>query len=69
MIVKLSCEPKVREHLQILNILQEAISYPWELLDYPSIETIFEWYVTSIEPSAMLGLKSEHYAVDNAILR
>lgn len=69
MFVKMSSEPKVREHLQLLTILHEAISYPWDLLDYPSIESIFEWYVSSTEPSAILCLKSEHYAVDNAILR
>lgn len=69
MIVKLSFEPSVREGAQLLTILQEATSYPWHLLNHAHIDATFEWYVTSIEPSAILCLQSEHSAIDNAVLK
>lgn len=69
MFVKLSYEPGVRENAQLLTILQEAIGFPWYMLDYQGIEGTFDWYVMSTEPSAILCLNSEHSAVDNSILR
>lgn len=69
MFVKLSYEPNVRENLQLLTLLQEAISFPWYMLDYQGIEGTFDWYVMSTEPSSILCLNSEHSAVDNSILR
>lgn len=69
MFVKLSYEPQVRENIQLLNVLQEASNYPWHLLDYQGVEGIFEWFVMSTEPSAILYLTSEHNAVDNAVLK
>lgn len=69
MFIKLSYEPHVRENAQLHVILQEAASYPWHLLDYSGIEGIFDWYVTSTEPSAILCLNSEHSSVDNSILK
>lgn len=69
MFVKFSYEPEVRENAQLLAMLQEATLYPWYLLDYQGIENIFEWYVTSTEPSAILCLNSEHSAVDNSVLK
>lgn len=69
MFIKLSYEPHVRENSQLLVVLQEASAYPWYLLDYQGIESIFDWFVTSTEPSAILNLNSEHTAVDNSILK
>lgn len=69
MFVKLSFEPNVRENKHLLVILQEAISFPWHMLDYQSIEATFDWYVMSTEPSSILCLNSEHSAVDNSVLR
>lgn len=69
MFVKLSYEPQVRENLHLLTILQEATGYPWHLLDYQGIEGIFDWFVMSTEPSAILNLNSEHLAVDAKILK
>lgn len=69
MFIKLSYEPNVRENSQLLAILQEASLYPWYLLDYQGTECVFEWFVTSTEPSAILNLNSEHTAVDNSVLK
>lgn len=69
MFVKLSYEPSVRENAQLLTLLQEAIAFPWHMLDYQGIEGTFDWYVMSTEPSSILCLNSEHSAVDNSILR
>lgn len=69
MFIKLSYEPHVRENGQLLTVLQEASAYPWYLLDFQGIEAIFDWFVTSTEPSAILNLNSEHTAVDNSVLK
>lgn len=69
MFVKLSYEPSVRENAQLLTLLQEAIAFPWHMLDYQGIEGTFDWFVMSTEPSSILCLNSEHSAVDNSILR
>lgn len=69
MFVKLSYEPSVRENMQLLTLLQEAIAFPWYMLDYQGIEGTFDWFVMSTEPSSILCLNSEHSAVDNSILR
>lgn len=69
MFVKLSYEPNVRENVQLLTLLQEAITFPWYLLDYQAIEGTMDWFVMSTEPSSILCLNSEHSAVDNSILR
>lgn len=69
MFVKLSYEPSVRENVQLLTLLQEAIAFPWYMLDYQGIEGTFDWFVMSTEPSSILCLNSEHSAVDNSILR
>lgn len=69
MFVKLSYEPQVRENQHLLTVLQEASGYPWHLLDYQGIEGIFEWFVLSTEPSAILNLPFEHKPVDNGILK
>lgn len=67
--VKLSYEPKVRENIHLQAVLQEAMTYPWQLLQYQGIEAVFEWFVTSSEPSVILQMRSEHSAVDTSILK
>lgn len=66
--IKMSFEPNVREHLHFAQLLHEAATYPWSVLDYNGIEAVFDWFVLTAEPSVILMLNSEHKTVDNGVL-
>lgn len=66
--VKLSYEPKVRESIRILQLLQEANKYPWHLLEYKDVESVLDWFVMSAEPSVILKIPSEHETIDTNLL-
>ncbi|CAG9807355.1 unnamed protein product [Chironomus riparius] len=63
-IIKLSFEPKVRESIRILQLLQDAVKYNWMILDYKDVENVLDWFVMSAEPSVILKIPSEHETVD-----
>jgi ectopic P granules protein 5 len=65
---KLSYEPKVRESIRILQLLQEAQNYPWHLLEYKDLESVLDWFVMSAEPSVILKIPSEHETIDCNLL-
>lgn len=67
--VKFAYEPHVRENSHFITLILEAASYPWHFVDYQGIESMFEWFNTSTEPSIILRLRSEHGAVDTGVLR
>lgn len=67
-LVKLSYEPKVRESIKILQLLQDASKYPWQLLEYKDIESVLDWFVMSAEPSVILKIPSEHETIDINLL-
>lgn len=66
--VKLSCEPHIRESSKIISLLMEACNFPWQILEYQSIEAVLDWFIISTEPSIVLKMQSEHQAVDNGVL-
>lgn len=68
-LIKLSYEPKVRESIRIMQLLQEAHKYPWYLLEYQSVESVFDWYVLSTDPSTILKKPSEQTAIDGMVLK
>ncbi|CRK89101.1 CLUMA_CG002515, isoform A, partial [Clunio marinus] len=67
-IVKFSYEPKVRESIRIIQILQESVKYPWHLLEYKEIESVLDWFVLSAEPSVILKIPSEHETIDSCVI-
>ena len=67
-IIKLSFEPKVRESIRILQLLQDAVKYSWMIVDYKDVENVLDWFVMSAEPSVILKIPSEHETVDMNIL-
>lgn len=67
-IVKLSYEPKVRESIRIIQILQDSLKYPWYLLEYKDVEVVLDWFVMSAEPSVILKIPSEHKSVDTCVI-
>lgn len=67
-LVKLSFEPFVRESIRILQLLQEAIKYPWMILDFKDVENVLDWFVMSAEPSIILNIPSESESIDVNLL-
>lgn len=65
--IKLSYEPKVRESIRILQLLQDSVKYPWNTLDYKDVENALDWFVMSAEPSMILKIPSEHELVDQNV--
>ncbi|XP_065083326.1 ectopic P granules protein 5 homolog isoform X2 [Ochlerotatus camptorhynchus] len=66
--IKISYEPKAREGLRIVTLLQEACDYPWHMLEYQGVEAVLDWFVLSAEPSVVLKMPSEREVVDSAVL-
>jgi ectopic P granules protein 5 len=66
--VQMAFEPIVHKNLRTIDILKEAQTYQWHMLDYQNIEPIFDWFVMSTEPTVVLRMASEHKSVDDAIL-
>lgn len=69
MIVKYSFEPKLKENVRMLKILQDSVEYPWHSVEYPSVERVLDWFVSSAEPSIIFKLPSDYIIMDNAVLK
>ncbi|XP_017140447.2 ectopic P granules protein 5 homolog [Drosophila miranda] len=66
--VKMAFEPNIHIHPNTSKILEEAIQYPWHLVEYSELEQLFKWFVASVEPAIVLKLPSESNYADRAVL-
>ncbi|XP_049842891.1 ectopic P granules protein 5 homolog isoform X1 [Schistocerca gregaria] len=55
LLVKLSCEPSVRQSTKLLPLLLESRRFAWHLLDSTAFESIANWYVMSCDPRVILA--------------
>lgn len=67
--VKLSYEPHVRDSMQLVPLLQDAVKYPWHLMDFQGCERVCEWFISSTEPSVILRLPCDYSSVDAEVLK
>lgn len=67
--VKLSYEPRVRDNMQLVPLLQESVKYPWHLMDFQGCERVCEWFISSTEPSVILRLPCDYSSVDAEVLK
>lgn len=67
-LIKLSCEPNIREEPKIELINEAACTYPWHLLEYKNVEVAMDWFVMSFEPSVILKMPSDVHLVDESVL-
>lgn len=56
------------QSIRIIQILQESLKYPWQLLDYKDVENVLDWFVMSAEPSVILKIPSEFESIDSSVI-
>lgn len=66
--VKISFEPNIHLHTSTSKILEDAISYPWYMVEYQELDNLFKWVLDTVEPSIMLKIPSESNYADRAAL-
>ncbi|XP_016985100.2 ectopic P granules protein 5 homolog [Drosophila rhopaloa] len=66
--VKIAFEPNIHIHPNTSKILEEAILYPWHLVEYSELEQLLKWFVASVEPAIALKLPAESNYADRAVL-
>ncbi|XP_014245821.1 ectopic P granules protein 5 homolog [Cimex lectularius] len=68
LIIKLSNEPNVRQSGKILDLLRTSKSFHWEHVDFPSYESVVNWFVMSYDPRVILNLEEEGNQIDHAVM-
>lgn len=66
--IKMAFEPNIHMHPNTSKILEDAIKYPWHLVEYSELEQLFKWFVATVEPAIVLKLPSESNYADRAVL-
>ncbi|XP_052836525.1 ectopic P granules protein 5 homolog [Drosophila gunungcola] len=66
--VKIAFEPNIHIHPNTSKILEDAIQYPWHLVEYSELEQLLKWFVASVEPAIALKLPAETNYADRAVL-
>ncbi|XP_034484557.1 ectopic P granules protein 5 homolog [Drosophila innubila] len=66
--VKMAFEPNIHMHPNTSKILEDAIKYPWHLVEYSELEQLLKWFVSSVEPAIVLKLPTESNYADRAVL-
>ncbi|XP_017104957.2 ectopic P granules protein 5 homolog [Drosophila bipectinata] len=66
--VKIAFEPNIHIQPNTSKILEEAIQYPWHLVEYSELEQLLKWFVASVEPAIVLKLPNETNYADRAVL-
>lgn len=51
-----------------MTLLKESLQYPWQLLEYEAVESVFDWFVMSSDPSVILKIPTEQKIVDSIVL-
>lgn len=66
--VKISFEPNIHIQINTSKILEDAIKYPWFMVDYVELENLMKWFCTSVEPTIILRIPEESNYADRAVL-
>ncbi|KYM83710.1 hypothetical protein ALC53_05824, partial [Atta colombica] len=68
LLVKLSNEPNVRQNEKAVQLVTEAESFSWHLIDAIAYDQVINWHVMSCDPKVILCLgKDQTHAIDIAI--
>lgn len=66
--VKIAFEPNIHIHINTSKILEDAIKYPWQLVEYAEVEKLCKWMVSNVESSIVLKIPGESNYADRAVL-
>ncbi|KAM0728306.1 Ectopic P granules protein 5-like protein [Formica fusca] len=68
LLVKLSNEPNVRQNEKAVQLVTEAESFSWHLIDAAAYDQVINWHVMSCDPRVILCLgKDQTHAIDIAV--
>ncbi|XP_012225114.2 ectopic P granules protein 5 homolog isoform X2 [Linepithema humile] len=68
LLVKLSNEPNVRQNEKAVQLVTEAESFSWHLIDAAAYDQIINWHVMSCDPRVILCLgKDQTHPIDTAV--
>lgn len=66
--VKIAFEPNIHIHVNTSKTLEDAIKYPWYMVEYTELENLLKWFVTTVEPTIILKIPTESNYADRAVL-
>ncbi|XP_065371725.1 ectopic P granules protein 5 homolog isoform X2 [Calliphora vicina] len=66
--IKIAFEPNIHIQVNTSKILEDAISYPWYMVEYTELENLLKWFVTTVEPTIILKIPTESNYADRAVL-
>ncbi|XP_037885384.1 ectopic P granules protein 5 homolog isoform X1 [Glossina fuscipes] len=66
--VKIAFEPNIHMHVNTSKILEDAVNYPWHMVDFAEFENLLKWCVQTVEPTIILKIPEESNYVDRAVL-
>ncbi|XP_020300063.1 ectopic P granules protein 5 homolog isoform X2 [Pseudomyrmex gracilis] len=68
LLVKLSNEPNVRQNEKAVQLITEAESFSWHLIDAAAYDLVINWHVMSCDPRVILCLgKDQVHPIDIAV--
>ncbi|XP_071650229.1 ectopic P granules protein 5 homolog isoform X2 [Temnothorax longispinosus] len=68
LLVKLSNEPNVRQNEKAVQLVMEAESFSWHLIDAAAYDQVINWHVMSCDPKVILCLgKDQTHPIDTAV--
>ncbi|XP_011351380.2 ectopic P granules protein 5 homolog isoform X3 [Ooceraea biroi] len=68
LLVKLSNEPNVRQNDKAIQLVTEAESFSWHLIDAAAYDQVINWHVMSCDPRVILCLgKDQTHPIDAAV--
>ncbi|KAL0271851.1 UNVERIFIED_CONTAM: hypothetical protein PYX00_008816 [Menopon gallinae] len=70
LLVKLPCEPSLKQNNEIIVLLTQAKHYSWHLVDSNNYDSVLNWFVMSSDPRIVLmDEQSEYYKLDYLVLQ
>lgn len=66
--VRISFEPAAHNDSNMCGILQNALGYPWHLIDSKDLEALLQMLISTVDPKIILKCPEETNYVDRAIL-
>ncbi|XP_067619599.1 ectopic P granules protein 5 homolog isoform X2 [Eurosta solidaginis] len=66
--LKIAFEPFIHINIRTPKMLQNAIKYPWYMVNYTELESVFRWFVSSVDYPIILHMPTETNDTDRAVL-
>lgn len=64
----MSFKTNLHTHTNTSKLLEDALNYPWHLVDFAELNKILKWLLNFVEPSIILKSPLDSNYVDRAVL-